>query len=460
MSRAAISVENLSKAYRIGLKEEIPDTIVGAVTGVLKSPLRNWRRLRGLNTYAEAAGGQRSEVRGQRPEDGGNENGHSHTSSLTTENRQLSTLPSTPSDLMWALKDVSFEVQEGEVLGIIGRNGAGKSTLLKILSRITEPTSGRAVIRGRVSSLLEVGTGFHPELSGRENVYMNGTILGMRKREIDRKFDEIVDFSGVEQFLDTPIKRYSSGMKVRLAFSVAAHLEPEILIIDEVLAVGDTEFQRKCIGRMHSVAQSGRTVLFVSHNTAALRSLCDKGVLLEFGTVSLAAPLEEVLATYLGRIHLAAHTPLSLRSDRQGRGDVRFASVEIANTDGASGITLGMPAYVTFRLSRPRCDVDCSFRVFDEDDTLVFTCDTRLRAVDEPRFSAAVGTLVCELPEMLLMPGRYRVDATLFRNGVREDRLDGAAYFDVQFGYLRGRQVKLAKQRPLVALPHRWHSST
>ncbi|MGD9857227.1 MAG: ABC transporter ATP-binding protein, partial [Planctomycetaceae bacterium] len=209
MSQPAITVENLSKAYRIGLKEEIPDTLLSAATSVLRAPLKNLKRLRSLDTYST--------------------NGDAE-------------------DIVWALKDVSFEVQEGEVLGVIGRNGAGKSTLLKILSRITKPTSGRAIIRGRVSSLLEVGTGFHPELSGRENVYMNGTILGMTKREIDRKFDEIVDFSGVEKFLDTPIKRYSSGMKVRLAFAVAAHLEPEILIIDEVLAEGDAEFQSKCLG--------------------------------------------------------------------------------------------------------------------------------------------------------------------------------------------------------------------
>ncbi|MGC8669458.1 MAG: ABC transporter ATP-binding protein, partial [Chthonomonadales bacterium] len=178
------------------------------------------------------------------------------------------------SQSIWALKDVSFEVQPGEVVGIIGRNGAGKSTLLKILSQITEPTEGRVEMRGRVASLLEVGTGFHPELTGRENIYLNGAILGMTRREIDRKFDEIVDFSGVERFIDTPVKRYSSGMYLRLAFAVAAHLDPEILIVDEVLAVGDAAFQKKCLGRMGEVARSGRTVLFVSHNMAAVKALC------------------------------------------------------------------------------------------------------------------------------------------------------------------------------------------
>ena len=228
MTQPIISVENLSKAYRIGLEEEVPDTFAGALFGMLKAPFRNFHRLNKLDTAKTA--------------DNTSTNGAAANGSPPADSPG-------PGDLIWALKDVSFDVHEGEVVGIIGRNGAGKSTPLKILSRITDPTSGQAVIRGRVSSLLEVGTGFHPELTGRENIYMNGTILGMRKHEIDRKFDEIVDFSGVEQFLDTPIKRYSSGMQVRLAFAVAAHLEPEILIIDEVLAVGDAEFQKKCLGR-------------------------------------------------------------------------------------------------------------------------------------------------------------------------------------------------------------------
>ena len=198
----------------------------------------------------------------------------------------------------WALKDVSFDVQQGEVLGIIGRNGAGKSTLLKILSRITESTEGRVTLRGRVASLLEVGTGFHPELTGRENIFLNGAILGMTRSEIKRKFDEIVDFSGVEKFLDTPVKRYSSGMYVRLAFAVAAHLEPEILVVDEVLAVGDAEFQKKCLGKMQDVAAGGRTVLFVSHNMAAIQALCTEAILLEGGTVTASGAVSDVVSQY------------------------------------------------------------------------------------------------------------------------------------------------------------------
>jgi len=200
---------------------------------------------------------------------------------------------------LWALKDVSFSVQKGEIVGIIGRNGAGKSTLLKILSRITEPTKGRAIMRGRVSSLLEVGTGFHPELTGRENIYLNGAILGMRKAEIDRKFDEIVDFSGVEKFIDTPVKRYSSGMYVRLAFAVAAHLEPEILLVDEVLAVGDFEFQKKCLGKMGDVAKEGRTVLFVSHNMGAINQLCNRAIVLENGQAKFTGSVNESIKEYL-----------------------------------------------------------------------------------------------------------------------------------------------------------------
>ncbi|HWQ49978.1 MAG TPA: ABC transporter ATP-binding protein, partial [Methanosarcina sp.] len=205
-------------------------------------------------------------------------------------------------ETFWALKDVSFEVEKGEVMGIIGRNGAGKSTLLKILSRITYPTEGEVTMRGRVGSLLEVGTGFHLELSGRENIYFNGAILGMKKKEIDEKFDEIVKFSGVEKFLDTPVKRYSSGMQVRLAFSVAAHLEPEILIVDEVLAVGDAAFQKKCLGKMSEVSKGGRTVLFVSHNMQALNSLCQTAILLEQGQKVYSGPTMEAINHYLGEI--------------------------------------------------------------------------------------------------------------------------------------------------------------
>ena len=256
----ALEVNNLSKRYRIGLKEDIHDTFIGQVTSRMKSPLSNFSRLRNLSEFSN------------------------------DENAE---------DIIWSLKDISFELEYGKVLGIIGKNGAGKSTLLKILCRITEPTSGNAFINGRVGSLLEVGTGFHQELTGRENVFLNGVILGMTKKEIERKFDEIVDFSGVEQFIDTPVKRYSSGMRVRLAFAVAAHLEPEILLIDEVLAVGDVDFQNKCLSKMNSMSKSGRTILFVSHNMGAIQELCDRVILLDNGKLLMDNKTDEVINNYL-----------------------------------------------------------------------------------------------------------------------------------------------------------------
>ncbi|MEW6602564.1 MAG: ABC transporter ATP-binding protein [Nitrospirota bacterium] len=259
----AINVDKLGKCYRIGLKEEMHDNFVKSMLSYLKSPIKNYRRYRSLYNFNEI------DINNPSP------------------------------DITWALRNVSFQVKEGEIVGIIGVNGAGKSTLLKILSRITDPTCGKAEVRGKISSLLEVGTGFHPELTGRDNVYLNGTILGMRKKELDKKFDEIVDFSGIEKFIDTPVKRYSSGMKVRLAFAVAAHLEPEILLIDEVLAVGDAEFQKKCLNKMEDVSHKGRTVLFVSHNMPAVTRLCPRSILLKGGEVIADGPSHQVVSVYM-----------------------------------------------------------------------------------------------------------------------------------------------------------------
>ena len=261
MTPTVIAVENLEQSgYLIGAAERRHETLAGSLVAALSAPVRNARNIARLDV---------SRIGGDSP------------------------------DILWALNDVSFEIRRGEVLGIIGRNGAGKSTLLKVLSRITEPTSGRVGIKGRVSSLLEVGTGFHPELSGRDNVYMNGTLLGMTKREIDRKFDEIVAFSGVERFLDTPVKRYSSGMQVRLAFAVAAHLDPDILIVDEVLAVGDHEFQKKCLGKMQEVTEhEGRTILFVSHDMRAVSALCSRAIFLRGGRIADDGAPADVVARY------------------------------------------------------------------------------------------------------------------------------------------------------------------
>jgi len=257
MAESVIEVEDLSKCYRIGAKEKSNKTFREVVVDAFLAPMRNLRRLQKLTEFETKPS-------------------HGAEGSSTVES----------SDIIWALKGVSFEVKEGEVLGIIGRNGAGKSTLLKILSQITEPTNGDARLYGRVSSLLEVGTGFHPELTGRENIFLNGAILGMRKGEIAKKFDEIVSFAEIEKFIDTPVKRYSSGMYVRLAFAVAAHLEPEIMVVDEVLAVGDAQFQKKCLGKMSDVARHGRTVLFVSHNMGAIERLCSSAILLKDGQIT------------------------------------------------------------------------------------------------------------------------------------------------------------------------------
>ncbi len=261
MSDFAIKSEGLSKCYRIGLKAKEGVPLIEKVVGAFKQPFKNWAHLRSLNNFKK--------------ED------------LNSE------------DIFWAVNDLNFSIQRGEAVGVIGKNGAGKSTLLKLLAGITSPTNGRISIQGEIASLLEVGTGFHPELSGRDNVYINGAILGMSRKEIKRKFEEIVDFSGIEKFIETPVKRYSSGMKVRLAFAVAAHLEPDILLIDEVLAVGDASFQQKCMGKMQELIGHKRTVLFVSHNSAAVTRICDRVIYLQDGRLKMDGPSEKVMGNYL-----------------------------------------------------------------------------------------------------------------------------------------------------------------
>jgi len=301
MTKTALSIEGVSKVYRIGSREQVHDSIGRGAVEFIKSPLKNYRKYRSLYNFSDDA------LSGDYKGD----------------------------DILWALRDVSFQVQTGEVVGIIGVNGAGKSTLLKVISRITPPTKGQIKIRGRVSSLLEVGTGFHQELTGRENVYLNGTILGMRKREVYRKFDEIVAFSGVEKFLDTPVKRYSMGMRVRLAFAVAAHLEPEILIIDEVLAVGDAEFQKKCLNKMEDVGNEGRTVLFVSHNMAAITRLCRRGILMSAGSVIADGETHEIVSSYLteGLGTMAAREWPDL-AEAPGDDTVSLRSLRVINRQG------------------------------------------------------------------------------------------------------------------------------
>jgi len=317
---------------------------------------------------------------------------------------------------IWALKDVSFEVQEGEAIGIVGRNGAGKSTLLKILSRITEPTEGRALIRGRVASLLEVGTGFHPELTGRENIFLNGAILGMTRAEIVRSFDAIVAFAEIEAFLDTPVKRYSSGMYVRLAFAVAAHLTPEVLMVDEVLAVGDYEFQRRCLGRMNSVARSGRTVLFVSHNLWAIEELCPRTMLLDHGHVAMLGPTAQVLGQYLSASATAASSwefPASFA--REGNGRARITKMELRAADGATllnnvacGASFRIRLYYRAfeRVSGPTFGL----ALLTERDERIFLTHTMEEGITVAEIEGE-GVWDCLVQTPNLLPGTYRIEA-------------------------------------------------
>jgi len=319
--------------------------------------------------------------------------------------------PNQQGSLFWALRDVTFEVQRGEVIGIVGCNGAGKSTLLKILSRIVEPTMGIARLRGRVASLLEVGTGFHPELTGRDNIYLNGAMLGMRKAEINRKLDEIVAFSEIDKFLDTPVKRYSSGMYVRLAFAVAAHLEPEILIVDEVLAVGDYAFQKKCMGKMRDVASSdGRTIVFVSHNMGALAQLCARGVLLEEGRVTMIAPIDHVIKSYLKSG--LNHNMAQVRFPADPAKPCQFVTAEILHGDGSLGTDFGCDEPVVIRLRfevrQQIMGICVSFTIQNLEGTRVLSSDIRDTDPAAPeRLGVGLHTFEIAIPPRLLAPTTY-----------------------------------------------------
>jgi lipopolysaccharide transport system ATP-binding protein len=332
----AIKVENLSKAYQLGQ--------IG--TGTISRDLERWvARMRGKEDPFLKIG---------------------ETNDRTTVSK---------SNVVWSLKDINFEIQQGDAVGIIGRNGAGKSTLLKLLSRVTSPTAGVIKAKGRIASLLEVGTGFHPELTGRENIYLNGAILGMRKKEIDRKFDEIVNFSGVDRYIDTPVKRYSSGMYVRLAFAVAAHLESEILIVDEVLAVGDAEFQQKCLGKMKDVSTNqGRTVLFVSHNMAAVKSLCTKGQVLSNGKMLFSGEVNAAVKSYLS----SNDAQMQIKSvwnidEAPGGNKLKLISLNLKPTKGESiDINSGLTLEVVCINYLERAAVDFTFEIISEEEILLF----------------------------------------------------------------------------------------
>ena len=366
----AIKVENLSKAYQLG---EIG-------TGTLSLDLERW--------FAK--------IRGK--EDPFLKIGESNDRTSKGE-----------SNVVWSLKDIDFEIQEGDAVGIIGRNGAGKSTLLKLLSRITSPTSGNIKVKGRIASLLEVGTGFHPELTGRENILLNGAILGMRKKEILNKFDEIVDFSGVERYIDTPVKRYSSGMYVRLAFAVAAHLESEILIVDEVLAVGDAEFQRKCLGKMGEVSRGeGRTVLFVSHNMAAIKQLCKKGIVLKNGQFAfMGSQLEAVTqyqSAYLSTSSYHHKGPIELAP---GNEDIRILSFDVKPIEGdVISISSGIEFQLSFYNKRKNINLDATFELRNSDEVTVFHHGALITINSDSH--EGIYTVSGVLPAFLLNAGIYR----------------------------------------------------
>lgn len=352
------------------------------------------------------------------------------------------TMPERAKAEFWALKDVSFEIQRGDRVGIIGRNGAGKSTLLKILSRITEPTTGRIAIKGRIASLLEVGTGFHPELTGRENIYLNGAILGMSRVEIKKKFDEIVAFSEIETFLDTPVKRYSSGMYVRLAFAVAAHLEPEILVVDEVLAVGDAAFQKKCLGKMEDVGKEGRTVLFVSHNMAAVEKLCQRGIVLHQGTVRHIGSQTAALTQYLTSFS-EQQVSLRDRTDRQGSGEVRVVAIEIRDEQGnvldvvQSGQTVDIYFYFETQNCASYARVIACLAVATQLEVPVFLQHNRLTQ-DEFGLLPQQGAVVCRINRLPLPPATYQITYSLIRDGSYLDGIMNAVELSVVDGDFYG----------------------
>jgi len=390
MSNVVIRVENLSKQYKIGAAKHRHDTLRDHLAESFKS-------LFGRD-------GRRSSVSG-------------------------------PEDTIWALKEVSFEVKHGEAMGFVGHNGAGKSTLLKILSRITEPTAGFADIRGRVSSLLEVGTGFHAELTGRENIYLNGVILGMKKAEINRKFDEIVSFAEIEKFIDTPVKRYSSGMYVRLAFAVAAHLETEILLVDEVLAVGDVEFQKKCLGKIGEVAKQGRTVLFVSHSMATVLNLCSRAILLRSGQLVHDGPAESTIKNYLAYHSSKSAQAFDNNPERSGNGVVQLVGARILNevNQAASHLVAGRAASFEFRyknMTGERRRTNILFAIYNQLGVAVSCFDFSLSYGLVERLGSG-GVFTCHIPNLPLPIGQYYVNIKLEVNGEEADLVPNALVFDV-----------------------------
>jgi lipopolysaccharide transport system ATP-binding protein len=418
--KPAIKIENISKQYRLGA--------VG--TGTFSNDVHRWWQttIRGKEDPYLAIG---------------------ETNDRETKGS---------SDYVWALKDINFEVQPGEILGIIGKNGAGKSTLLKLLSRVTAPTTGKITSYGRIASLLEVGTGFHPELTGRENVFLNGAIMGMTKKEIRAKLDEIVDFSGCERYIDTPVKRYSSGMYVRLAFAVAAHLEPEILIVDEVLAVGDADFQKKAIGKMQDVSKSeGRTVIFVSHNMPSIQKLCNKVIILENGQYAFGGNTEEGIKRYLHQKTSNTGTLLRDRKDRLGDGLIRFTDVTIKN-NGDSNISLQTACTSLFQLHyeirKTIENVIFRLMVVDNEDNLRFVCNNFHSAEPIEKISKH-GSITLEVKNLPLPDGIYYYHLQALVDKQVCDEIEFAGEFTVEAGDFFN-TGKIPSLKGGVFVNHKW----
>lgn len=362
---------------------------------------------------------------------------------------------------IWALRDVSMSIQSGEVVGIIGRNGAGKSTLLKVLSNITRPTSGMVRVQGRVASLLEVGTGFHEELTGRENIFLNGSILGMRKNEIEAKLDAIIAFAGVERFIDTPIKRYSSGMRLRLGFAVAAHLDPDVLIIDEVLAVGDAGFQKKCLSAMEDLRQGGRTVLFVSHNMAAVEHLCSRGIWIDNGLVQMDGPAKEAITAYMGTFAESQVTELGSLEARRGTGEVRYTRVEFLGTDGQPQKIVFSGDAVTLRFhyhaERPVPYPSFGFRLFTELGSLVTETSTWHHGIDIPLVPPGDGWIDLEIRLLNLLPAHYYLSLWLTgEHHVVHDCLEHCTRLEVEASSVYQSTRIIDSRHGIVFFPQRW----
>ncbi|HRH10699.1 MAG TPA: ABC transporter ATP-binding protein [Bacteroidia bacterium] len=376
--------------------------------------------------------------------------------SLFTNNKK------TVSEEFWALTDISFEVNKGDKVGVIGRNGAGKSTLLKILSRIVTPTSGRIEYEGRVASLLEVGTGFHPELTGRENIYLNGSILGMSKEEITRKFDEIVAFSEVENFLDTPVKRYSSGMYVRLAFAVAAHLEPEILIVDEVLAVGDSAFQKKCLGKMNEISnKDGKTILFVSHNMAAIQNLCNKAFVLKNGRIEF--PLQDTntaVKNYIKDSISLSKTSIADRADRTGEGKIRFVNIRLKDKDGneLNGVQSGQDIIFSVETKQEQermTNISVSLSLYSDEGKYMFTLANHI--AEEAFESVKSGqTINCRVNRFPVTKGDYVMNIVLYKDGIIQDYITEAYGFTVHATDFYNNGKVLNDTEPSVLIGNTW----